>query len=172
MADLEKTVAIIFSGKDELSTTVRSISRSFSDFSDITKSVASPLSKHRRRRFGCWCRIRGDGRRGHCPCDPGSRRLRGFLPGNSDPDRCTAGRRREGELIRMTDDLFLAIMTATAAVHSAAEAIGRVADRLETLPRSTPRKALPSRKTKPAPTVSSGGLHPVLTLIASCYEND
>jgi len=44
MADLEKTVAIIFKGDDQLSTTVRSINRSFSDFSSMAQTVASPLA--------------------------------------------------------------------------------------------------------------------------------
>jgi len=44
MADLEKTVSVIFSGQDRLTNTIRTIERSFSGFSDITQSVASPLA--------------------------------------------------------------------------------------------------------------------------------
>jgi len=44
MADLEKTVAVIFKGDDQMSSTVRSISRSFSDFSGMAQNVAAPLA--------------------------------------------------------------------------------------------------------------------------------
>jgi len=44
MADLEKTVAIIFQGDDQLSRTMRDINRSFGDFGDITQTVAQPLA--------------------------------------------------------------------------------------------------------------------------------
>jgi len=44
MADLEKTVAIIFSGDDQLSRTVRDINRSFGDFGDIAQTAAAPLA--------------------------------------------------------------------------------------------------------------------------------
>lgn len=44
MADLEKTVAIIFQGDDRLSRTVRDINRQFGQFGDMAQTVASPLA--------------------------------------------------------------------------------------------------------------------------------
>ena len=44
MADLEKTVAIIFQGDDRLSKTVRDINRQFGQFGDVAQTVAAPLA--------------------------------------------------------------------------------------------------------------------------------
>lgn len=44
MADLEKTVAIVFKGKDDLSKTVKSISGSMDDFGKVTMGIAEPLA--------------------------------------------------------------------------------------------------------------------------------
>jgi TP901 family phage tail tape measure protein len=44
MADLEKTVAVIFKGDDQISKTISNISRSFSGFSTMAQNVAEPLA--------------------------------------------------------------------------------------------------------------------------------
>ena len=45
MADLEKTIAIIFEGDDRVSKTVTGITKNFSKFDQAVQDVANPLAK-------------------------------------------------------------------------------------------------------------------------------